>query len=148
MKKKEESVNKPAKSSKLRKKYTYAVGRRKGATATLRLYEGKGKWLVNEHPIEEYFPGAVMASLYNRPFVIGESEGKFWGIVKTNGGGKKGQLSAVILAISRALAKYNTPVYRPLLKKAGLLTVDSRVRERRKVGQMGKARKKKQSPKR
>ena len=140
-------VNKIKKQGR-KKKYFYAVGRRKQAVATIRFFEGKGEWVVNGKPIDKYFPGKICEHFYKKPLSISESEGKFHGVIRIVGGGKASQLEAVMLVISRALDKYNSPVYRPILKKAGLLTVDARVRERRKAGQMGKARKKKQSPKR
>ena len=74
--------------------------------------------------------------------------GKYYVTVKVVGGGKKGQLGATVHGIARALAKLDADTLRAPLKKAGLLTRDSRVRERRKVGTGGKARRKKQSPKR
>jgi len=131
-----------------KKKYVYAVGRRKEATATVRLYRGKGQTLVNDKPIDEYFPGPVSQYYYQQPLVLTKTLGKFYATFKVVGGGKSGQLDAVVLALSRALEKVDREKYRPILKEAGLLTVDARVRERRKAGQMGRARKKKQSPKR
>jgi len=76
------------------------------------------------------------------------SLGKFHGQFETRGGGSQGQAEAVCLVLARALVKYNEKVYKPLMRSAGLLTIDARVRERRKAGQMGRARKKKQSPRR
>lgn len=138
-----------------KQKYIYAVGRRKEAVATIRLFENKSKtadlsklFTVNDLSIAEYFPGIIARKAYEQPFVVGDCLGKFKGWLRVKGGGKQGQLQAVVLAIARALSKYNPQVYKPLMRKAGLLTVDSRVRERRKAGQMGRARKKKQSPKR
>lgn len=130
------------------KKYFYAIGRRKGARAIARLYLGKGEITVNGKPIADYFPGVVNKQIYEKPFVLTDSLGKFHLTINVVGGGVQGQLEAMILSIARAFQKINRDKYRPSLKKAGLLTVDSRVRERRKVGQMGRARKKKQSPKR
>ncbi len=131
-----------------KKNYWYAVGRRKEATAVVRLFKGKGETVVNEKPIGEYFSGPVAETYYQLPFKITDNLDKFWAKINVFGGGKKGQLEAVVLALSRALEKFNLPIYRPILKKAGLLTVDSRARERRKPGLGGKARRKKQSPKR
>jgi len=131
-----------------KKKYFYAVGRRKQAVTTVKLFEGKGDFLVNGISIDKYFPGRTAEVHYKKPFSLSDSEGKFHAEARIVGGGKVSQLEALVLAFSRALVKYNSPVYRPILKKAGLLTVDARVKERRKAGQMGKARKKKQSPKR
>lgn len=131
-----------------KKKYFYAVGRRKQAVATVKLYEGKGEFLINKIPIDKYFPGKTARAHYKKPFSLSDSEGKFYVEARIVGGGKISQLEAYVLAVSRSLDRYNGSVYRPILKKAGLLTVDARVKERRKAGQMGKARKKKQSPKR
>lgn len=123
--------------------------------ATIRLFENKSStkdlsklFTVNNLPINEYFPGIVAQKVYEQPFVVGDCLGKFKGWIRVVGGGKQGQLQAVVLAVARALSRYNPQVYKPLMRKAGLLTVDARVRERRKAGQMGRARKKKQSPKR
>lgn len=129
-------------------KYFYAVGRRKKATATVRLYKGKGKIEVNGMLISDYFPGQFMASLYQKPFELTKTKDKFHGTVLVKGSGKQSQLEAVILAISRALQVVDRDKYRPILKGTGLLTVDSRVKERSKPGQAGRARAKKQSPKR
>lgn len=129
-------------------KFIFAVGRRKEAVARVRLCKGKGEIIVNNQPIEEYFPGVMAKKLYTTPFEITQTEGKYYATVKVEGGGKSGQLGAVIHGFSRALAQADSEKLRPLLKKQGLLTRDSRTRERRKVGMGGKARRKKQSPKR
>lgn len=134
--------------NKSRKKYTYAVGRRRSASARVRLYRGKEKSMVNNIPIEKYFPYALDKKVWNEPFEVTGTEGKYYVTVKVVGGGKKGQLGAVTHGISRALNAYNEEKFRPPLKKAGLLTRDPRIRERRKAGKGGKARRKKQSPKR
>ena len=131
-----------------KKKYIYSKGRRKQATATLRFYEGKGVFTVNGQSIGKYFPGKTGQVVYEQPLLAGSCLGKFHGRFEVRGGGKRGQLEAVRLTLARALTKYNDKVYRPLMRNAGLLTVDARVRERRKAGQIGKARNKKQSPKR
>ena len=128
--------------------YTYAVGRRRSASARVRLHKGKGQHIVNETPIGQYFPGEINEVKWQKPFVLTETEGKYFITVKVIGGGWNGQLDAVVHGASRALAKANVEKFRPPLKRAGLLTRDSRVRERRKVGTGGKARRKKQSPKR
>ena len=85
--------------------------------------------------------------IYNKPFVTTDTVEKFYFEARTSGGGKGGQLEAVTLAVSRALKKLNEK-YGPMLRNAGLLTVDSRVRQRRMVGTGGKARRAKQSPRR
>jgi small subunit ribosomal protein S9 len=141
--------------------YIYAVGRRREASARVRLYssvkEGlmwgekavsKDQILVNELPIEHYFAGISAKAVYMRPLITTATEGKYAITIQVNGGGKNGQLIAVVNGIARALSKADTKKFRPALKTAGFLTRDARVRERRKVGTGGKARRKKQSPKR
>lgn len=129
-------------------KYTYTVGRRKKATATVRLFKGKGKIEVNGQPIADYFPGQINKYFYSQPFELTDTQGKYHGTILIRGGGKKSQLEAVVLALSRALEKIDREKYRPVLKDADLLSVDARVKERSKPGQAGRARAKKQSPKR
>jgi len=129
-------------------KFISAVGRRKTAVARVRLYRGKGEIVVNNQPIEKYFPGEQMKVFYLKPFQVTETLGKYYATIKVEGSGKSGQLGAVIHGLARALNKENKEAYHSLLKKNKLLTRDPRARERRKVGQMGRARKKKQSPKR
>lgn len=128
--------------------YIYAVGRRRSASARIRLFKGKGQSLVNDKPIGEYFPGEVNKDHYTEPFKLTDTLGKYYVTVKVVGGGKRGQLGATVHGIARSLAKLNEEKLRLPLKRAGLLTRDPRVRERRKVGTGGKARRKKQSPKR
>lgn len=130
------------------KKYTSTHGRRKEAVARVRLYDGKGQFTVNGKPIEEYFPMAAHASLYMKPFKLTKTEGKYWATIKVAGSGTKGQLDAVIHGLSKALNDVKKDEFRPILKKAGLLKRDPRVKERRKYGRAQKARKGKQSPKR
>ncbi len=128
--------------------YIFAVGRRRSAIARVRLYEGKGENVVNKKPAANYFPGSVQAVLWNRPFAATKTEDKYYVTVKVEGGGKEGQLDAVVHGISRALAQADPDNFKNVLRKQGLLTRDPRIRERRKVGMGGKARRKKQSPKR
>jgi len=128
-------------------KYIYSCGRRKTATARVRLYLKKGPILVNDQPIEKYFPGEVNKALYLEPFRLTKTEGKYHLTIKVKGSGKSGQLGAVIHGIARALIKLN-PDFRPVLKKRGFLTRDPRMKERRKPGYAQKARAKKISPKR
>lgn len=129
--------------------YYQAVGRRKESTARVRLIVGgHGEIIVNNRPIEEYFPGEIAKIAYLQPFTLTDSLNRFRVTVKVEGGGLSGQLGAVIHGLARALEKIDKEKYRPLLKKAGLLTRDSRIKERRKAGLAGKARAKKQSPKR
>ncbi len=128
--------------------YFYAVGRRKSASARVRLFKGKGENLVNDLAAEKYFPGPVAKILLDRPFVLTEALGKYYFTAKIVGSGKNGQLQALIHGVARALSLADREKFRSPLKKAGLLTRDSRERERRMVGTGGKARRAKQSPKR
>ena len=131
-----------------KKAYVYAVGRRKTATARVRLFKGKGDLLVNEQPINKYFPGEVSKIIYSKPFRATKTEGKYYATVKVAGSGKNGQLGAVAHGLARALDKENPKLRHIFLKKAGLLTRDPRMKERRKPGYAQSARAKKQSPKR
>ncbi len=129
--------------------YYEAVGRRKTATARARLSVGKsGEFTVNGKPAEKYFPGEVCKKLYLEPFRTTNTMNRFAVSVKTFGGGLPGQLGATIHAISRALVKVDAEKFRPILKNRGFLTRDPRAKERRKAGFAGKARARRQSPKR
>ena len=128
--------------------YKYAVGRRREASARIRLFRGRGQTTVNGKPIDEYFPGSILKDAWSKPFMVVDSLNLYYATVKVSGGGKIGQLDAIIHGIAKALASENKKDFRQLLKKAGLLTRDARIRERRKVGMGGKARRVKQSPKR
>lgn len=125
-----------------------AVGRRKEAIAKVRIFPGGAQVTINGKPIAEYFKGIVAQKKYQWPFEITKTLGKFTGTIKVEGGGITSQLDATIHGIARALALVDKEKYRPLLKSAGLLTRDARVKERRKYGLAHKARKRKQSPKR
>lgn len=127
------------------------TGRRKTSIARVWLYEKKkrpdlGGVIVNEKPIEEYFPGEKAATKYLRPFQVTVTVGKFVGTVKVEGGGVTGQLDAVTHGIARALEKFN-PEFRPALKKEDLLKRDPREKERKKY-YLKKARKRPQYSKR
>lgn len=124
-----------------------AVGRRKEAVARVRLISGKGQITVNNKPISEYFPSIAQMSKYLKPFHLTGSKDLYYATVKVNGSGSESQLLAVIHGFARALDIANAD-YHTILKKAGLLTRDPRVKERRKYGLAQKARKGKQSPKR
>lgn len=125
----------------------YAVGRRKEAVARVRLIPGQGQILVNGRPVVEYFPGPIFQTLYSKPLEVAKTLGKYTISVKVEGGGKVSQLGAVVHGISRALVKAN-PDLKVDLRRFGFLTRDARVKERRKYGRAGKARARKQSPKR
>jgi small subunit ribosomal protein S9 len=129
--------------------YTEGVGRRKVATARVRIYDVAGAdYVVNDKLAVEYFdtvPNAI--KLLNRPFDLTGTAGKFGMTVTVKGSGTNSQLDAVVHGLSRALIAYD-PSFRALLKPEGLLTRDSRLKETRKPGHGGKARRKRQSPKR
>ena len=129
-------------------KFIEAVGRRKVAIARVRLYQDVGDFVVNDKIVGEYFSGiANAAAKYNKPFLLTDTQGKYAVTVVVKGSGKNSQLEAVVHALSRALVKLNAD-FKPLLKKAGFMTRDDRMKETRKIGMGGKARRKRQSPKR
>ena len=115
-------------------RYYEGVGRRKEATARVRLMSGSGEFIVNGRPLEEYFPRLGDAEDVLKPFaVLGESRDKYTVTVLVKGGGVSGQVGAVRLGLARAFAKFN-PEFAPTLKKYGLLSRDPRVKERKKPG--------------
>jgi small subunit ribosomal protein S9 len=122
------------------------LGRRKAAVARVYLSEGKGKISVNNRELEEFFPTKPLQYIVKQPLELVEVAGNFDIKVNIFGGGIKGQAEAVRLGISRALLEVD-PEHRDALKKAGFLTRDPRVVERKKPGQP-KARKKFQFSKR
>lgn len=138
---------KPEKKVKRKTIVYHAVGRRKEAIAQVHLILEKGDILVNSLTLEQYFSGNISKIALAEPFRTTNTVGRWSGKIKVTGGGIISQLQAVILAISRCLVKYDTERNKPILRKRGYLTVDARVKERKKPGLMG-ARKKKQSPKR
>jgi small subunit ribosomal protein S9 len=137
----------PAKAAKA-KEYTFAIGRRKTATARVRLYQKKGDNLINDKSVMSFIPSKIFQKFLFQPLALTDTQDKFSFSVRVEGSGLKSQLDAIIHSLSRALVKVDAEAYKPILKKAGLLTRDPRMRESRKVGTGGKARRKKQSPKR
>ena len=127
--------------------YTRSLGRRKSAVATIKLFSGKGDSTVNGLSLEKYFPTKTEKIVYDKPFEITKTIGKYHFQAKIVCGRKTGQVQALSLAISRCLIKIND-TFKSDLRTNGLLTVDSRVKERRMVGTGGKSRRQKQSPKR
>tara|TARA_X000000368_G_scaffold191541_1_gene151026 strand:+ start:439 stop:819 length:381 start_codon:yes stop_codon:yes gene_type:complete len=125
---------------------TTISGRRKEATAVVRLTKGKGILTVNKKNIDEYFGRDVAKMIIRQPLVLTKSDNVYDIDIKVQGGGSFGQAGAIRLAISKALIELN-PELRAELKKAGYLTRDSRVKERKKVG-LKKARKSPQFSKR
>lgn len=128
--------------------YTYAKGKRRTASVRVRLFKGKGESTVNEIPLEKYFPGPINKAHWAKPFQVTETLEKYYFTARVAGSGHKGQLGALIQGLARALSEVDPEKYKPLLKRAGLLTRDSRTRQRRMIGMGGKSRRRKQSPKR
>lgn len=130
------------------KEFFSAVGRRKTAVARVRIWPGKQEMVVNGKPISAYFKGDTLKKIYQYPFLVTETLGQYTGSVKVVGSGIMGQVDALVHGIARAMIKANPEVYKQILRDKGLLTRDPRMKETRKAGQGGKARSKKQSPKR
>jgi len=126
--------------------HSAGTGRRKEAIARVRIAAGTGKWTINGRTLDGYFPNKVHKQLVNEPFVVLGAEEQFDVIVRITGGGVSGQAGALRLGIARALVLLD-PESRPALKKAGFLTRDARVKERKKYG-LKKARKAPQYSKR
>ncbi len=124
----------------------FGTGRRKSSVARVILSNGKGEFIINDRPFEEYIPSAATRLDVTQPLVLTETEGKYDITVNVNGGGLTGQAGAIRLGITRALMEIN-PDLRQILKPAGLVTRDSRSKERKKYG-LKKARKASQFSKR
>ena len=120
----------------------YGTGRRKTAIARVRLQPGEGRITINEKPALEYLGRRTLELVVMTPFRVADTR-RFDASVKVIGGGKSGQAGAVAHGVARALMQ-NDPELRPVLKKAGLLTRDSREKERKKYG-LKRARKAPQS---
>jgi len=118
----------------MEEKRYYATGRRKNSVARLWLQEGKGKFVINEMTLNEYFLRETSRMVIQQPLELTDSIGKFDIIASVSGGGISGQAGAVKHGISKALIEFN-PEYRSVLKKAGFLTRDPRAKERKKYGQ-------------
>lgn len=128
-------------------KYFYALGRRKSSTARVRLQGGKGTVTVNDKPAAEYFADSkYLLHELEQPYAVLEVENKFDVSVRVSGGGHVGQVAAIRLGIAKALALMNEDL-RSTLKRADLLSRDSREKERKKYGLRG-ARKQRQFTKR
>jgi small subunit ribosomal protein S9 len=124
-----------------------ATGRRKEAVARVRLVPGTGQWTVNGRALDSYFPNKLHQQVVNEPFVTTDLVGRFDVIARIHGGGITGQAGALRLGVARALNAIDIDANRASLKKAGLLTRDARVIERKKAG-LKKARKAPQYSKR
>lgn len=113
--------------------YIEAIGRRKTASARVRLYSGTGEIVVNELPMNEYFTRALDQMILRQPLSLTGTEASYNISVHVRGGGEGGQASATRLGIARALCESDANL-RPALKSAGFLTRDSRAKERKKPG--------------
>lgn len=116
-------------------KYT-STGRRKASVARIILLPGSGRIIVNEKPVEKYFPRETLQMMVRQPIELCGLSGKYDVEVNVAGGGMSGQAGAVRQGISRALTRLDNE-FRPRLKKEGFLTRDPRVKERKKYGQKG-----------
>jgi len=123
-----------------------AVGKRKTSVARVYIKPGKGNIVVNERTLKEYFPRATSQMIIQQPFELTDHVGKFDVVVNVFGGGSSAQAQATKHGITKALLEYDAAL-RPVLKKAGFITRDSRVVERKKYGRSG-ARKRYQFSKR
>ncbi len=113
--------------------FDYGTGRRKTATARTRLYAGGGPIVVNDRPMEEYFPRKTLQMIIRQPLALTKTLERFDVKVNVSGGGTTGQAEAVRHGISRALLQAD-PSLRAVLKRAGFLTRDARKKERKKYG--------------
>ena len=111
----------------------YGTGRRKNSVARVRVYSGTGKIIINDRDIDDYFGLETLKLIVRQPLVVAGVEGKFDIVVRVSGGGVSGQAGAIRHGLSRALLVYDENL-RPELKKAGFLTRDPRMKERKKYG--------------
>ncbi len=115
------------------KPYFYGTGRRKSSVARVRLYPGTGSITINGRDVDDYFGLETLKLIMNQPFGVTGTTGKFDVVANVNGGGVSGQAGAIRHGIARALLLADA-AYRPALKKAGFLTRDPRMKERKKYG--------------
>ena len=115
------------------KPYFYGTGRRKNSVARVRVYNGTGKITINDRDIDDYFGLETLKLIVRQPLNVAEVEGKFDIVVRVAGGGVSGQAGAIRHGLSRALLQYDENL-RSVLKKAGFLTRDPRMKERKKYG--------------
>jgi len=117
-----------------KKPYFYGTGRRKHSVARVRVYEGTGKITINKRDIDDYFGLDTLKLIVRQPMTLTDTIGKFDLEVTVVGGGVSGQAGAIRHGLARALVKANEEAYKAVLKKAGLLTRDPRMKERKKPG--------------
>ena len=116
--------------------YFYGTGRRKKSVARVRVYAGTGKITINDRDFDDYFGLETLKLIVRQPLTLTGTEGKFDIVCKVSGGGVTGQAGAIRHGLSRALLQYDESL-RPVLKKAGFLTRDPRMKERKKYGLKG-----------
>jgi len=114
----------------------YGTGKRKSSTARVHLLPGAGQVVVNKRDLSEYFQSETQRTVIRYPLAVTDNLGKFDMRVIVRGGGTSGQAGAIRLGVANALLQFNAEL-RPRLKRAGLLTRDSRIKERKKYGQKG-----------
>ncbi|HBG56355.1 MAG TPA: 30S ribosomal protein S9 [Ruminococcaceae bacterium] len=114
--------------------FYYGTGRRKSSVARVRLYQGSGKITVNDRGIDDYFGLDTLKAIVRQPLTLTDNNEKFDVVCRVAGGGFTGQAGAIRHGIARALLQYDPQNLRPALKKAGLLTRDPRMKERKKYG--------------
>lgn len=132
-KKKEETVKEKTTTRAMKGKYFYANGKRKTAVARVRLYKGTGEITINDKPINKYITVKTLIGKIKSPLKLTGNNQKFDIIAKILGGGQNAQADALRHGIAKALIEAD-PLNKPTLKKAGLLTRDSRIKERKKFG--------------
>ena len=118
------------------KPYFYGTGRRKSSVARVRVYQGTGKITINERDIDDYFGLETLKVIVRQPLALTETADKFDIVCRVAGGGVTGQAGAIRHGIARALLQADAEL-RPELKKAGFLTRDPRMKERKKYGLKG-----------
>jgi len=116
--------------------YFYGTGRRKKSVARVRVYAGTGKITINNRDIDDYFGLETLKLIVRQPLVLTGTEDRFDIVCNVGGGGVTGQAGAIRHGLSRALLQYGDEI-RPILKKAGFLTRDPRMKERKKYGLKG-----------
>ncbi len=121
-------------TKKAAKTYFYGTGRRKNAVACVRILPGKGQVTINDKSLDDYFGMETLKLIVNQPMVATNSVDKYDIICKVIGGGLSGQAGAIRHGLSRALVKADEEANKAILKKAGFLTRDSRMKERKKYG--------------
>ena len=114
--------------------YFYGTGRRKSSVARVRIYKGTGKITINDRDIDDYFGLETLKVIVRQPLNLTDTQDKFDVVCRVAGGGVTGQAGAIRHGISRALLQYDSDNLRPALKKAGFLTRDPRMKERKKYG--------------